>query len=61
MVFEEFCGTCGEGIFILRQRNLNKQRLLKIFYLNIKTFYRVCCEVFQELQPKTGPCRALVL
>ena len=61
MVFEVLCGTCGGGIFLVRQRNLSKHCLLRFLGLNIKIFYRVFCEDFQELQQKIGPSRAFVL
>ena len=45
----------------MRQRNLSKQCLLRLVCLNIKIFYRVCCEAFQELEHKIDSCRTFVL
>ena len=57
VVYELLCGTCSGGILILRQRNLSKQCLLRFLCPNIKIFYCMCCEAYQGLQHKFGPCR----
>ena len=50
MVFGELCGMCSG------ERNLNKHSLLRFLSI-LRSFYQECCEVFQGLQRKTGPCR----
>ena len=48
VIIDVLSGTGSGETLILRQRNLSKQCLLRFLCLNIKIFYHVCCEAFQE-------------